>query len=133
MVVVGCEGLGPPKGPGAPHELPPGMPPDARWVRELGAVDVGPLPWYGADGSLLGAVFASEDSLVALGAGDGRRVAAWPWPEGFRSLTWGQESTSSSAYGLALLGFGLWWCCGPTAALKCGPTLKAARAFEAEA
>lgn len=104
LVVVGCEGLGPSKGPGASHELPPGIPPETRWVREVGAVDVGPLPWYGADGSLLGAVFASEDSLVALRAADGQRVAAWPWPEGFRSLTWGQESTSSSAYGLALFG-----------------------------
>lgn len=104
LVGVGCEGPGSSKGPGAPHDVPPGMPPEARWVRNLGAVEVGPLPWYGADGTLLGAVYASEDSLVALRAEDGRPLAAWPWPEGFKVLNWGQESTASSAYGLALFG-----------------------------
>ena len=79
LVGVGCEGPGSSKGPGAPHDVPPGMPPEARWVRNLGAVEVGPLPWYGADGTLLGAVYASEDSLVALRAEDGRPLAAWPY------------------------------------------------------
>ena len=109
LVLVGCEGPGPIGGPGTVPPggggtLPPGMPPEARWVRNLSAVDVGPLPWYAADGSLLGAVFGTADSLVALRAADGQRVDAWPWPEAFRELTWGQEATASSAYGLALFG-----------------------------
>lgn len=101
LVVAGCEGAAPSGGPGT---VPPGMPLETRWVRNLGAVDLGPLPWYAADGSLLGAVFGTGDSLVALRAADGQRVDAWPWPEGFRDLTWGQEATASSAYGLALFG-----------------------------
>ena len=88
-----------------PEGIPLGpLKPAQQWSRGIGPSEFGPYELIRAADGLKGAVFGHGDSLIWLNSRDGSTLATWAWPEGFESLSWGQESVAGSDYGLALFG-----------------------------
>ena len=85
-----------------PTEIATPLAPGIIWSRPLEGPSFGPYAF--GRGSSEGALWSDGDSLRWLRGSDGQSLQAWPWPEGFRDLPWGQESVIAQSDAVVLLG-----------------------------
>ena len=85
-----------------PAEIPIPSAPGIIWSHPLEGPSFGPYAL--GQGTSEGALWSDGDSLRWLRATDGHPLQSWPWPIGFRDLSWGQENVVAQPDVVVLLG-----------------------------